>query len=353
MTIAYTTVSQRIGKWKAEILTCAKYAQTLHVTGPMQKGMPKNNSMEAIFRRWLPWGDVDNKFVAAGTSDAAAAFADAHRLQEGVAPESNSIVPVDVSVNLQEFGMLYSFTNRTYDFHEDNIPAEITKQLGERKGTLDEMIDYAALQACTTKLYAGNGGSRATVSKAPTLAGLRAIAQGLYNNSAGLMTSGSLTGPGYGSAPTEAGWVVVCHTNALADFRGMDGWIPVQNYAGTKPIHPMEKGSVEEFRIIVTPHLQPILDAGAAVGATGLAANSTNVDVYQTVIAAKEAWGKLSLTGAGSIDPQIHMPDSSSKSDPLGQIGLHGMRFYAASKVLNHGWMCIYEHGVTALSGSF
>lgn len=352
--INYDTVSSRIGKWKAEILTIAKYVQTLAVTQPMTKDMPKNNSKTMVFRRWLPYGNVDNRFITAATTDAASTFANAHLLVEGVTPSSDSIAPTDVTVILQEYGMLYSFTNQTYDFHEDNIPDAITKQLGERKGTLDEQIDYAALQACTSKLYAGGGATRDSVDKAITLSGLRVIAQVLYANSAQIMAAGGTTGPGYGSAPTEASWIVVTHSDTLSDLRGLDGWIKKEEYAGgTRPVHPMEKGSIEEFRFVVSPHLQPVLDAGAAVGATGLKANSTNVDVYQSVVMAKEAWGKMSLMNAGSITPKIIMPDTSDKADPLGQRGYHGMRFYAASKVLNDGWMYIYEHGVTDLEAAY
>jgi N4-gp56 family major capsid protein len=352
--ITFSSVSSRIGKWKAEILTIAKYAQTLQVTQPMMKDMPKNNSKTMVFRRWLPYGGVDNRFITAATSDAATAFANAHLLAEGVTPSSDTIAPTDVTVILAEYGMLYSFTNQTYDFHEDDIPAAITQQLGERKGALDEQIDYAALQACTSKLYAGGGATRVSVDKALTLAGLRVIAQQLYANSAAVMTAGGTTGSGYGSAPTEAGWIVVTHSDSLADVRGLDGYIKKEEYSGgTRPVHPMEKGSVEEFRFVASPHLQPILNAGAAVGTTGLKATSANVDVYQSVVMAKEAWGKMSLMNAGSITPKIHMPDSADKADPLGQRGYHGMRFYAASKVLNDGWMYIYEHGVTDLSSSY
>lgn len=353
-TILYSTVSSRIGKWKAEILTIAKYVQTLNVTQPVQKDMPKNNSKTMVFRRWLPYGGVDNKFVAAATSDAASAFANAHLLAEGVTPSADTITPTDVNVTLNEYGMLYSFTNQTYDFHEDDIPGAITQQLGERKGVLDEQIDFAALQACVGAIYGGGSTTRASVIKEMTLAGLRAVAQVLYANSAQPMVQGGMTGPGYGSAPTETGWVVVTHTDAVADLRGIDGWIRKEEYAGgTRALHPMEKGAIEEFRFVVSPHLQPVLGAGAAVSTSGLKSTGGFVDVYLSMIMGKEAWGKMGLMNAGSIAPKIIMPDTVDKADPLGQRGYHGMRFYAASKVLNDGWMYRYEHGVKTLSGSY
>ena len=351
----YSTVSERIGKWKADILTIARYVQTLDVTRPEKKELPRNNSKTAVFRRWLPYGNVDNRFVTAATSDAATAFANKHMLAEGATPSADTISPVDVTVVMVEYGMLYSFTNQTYDFHEDDIPAAITQQLGERMGTLTEQIDFAALQATTSRIYGGGGSTRAGVNREMVLEGLRTCARTLYTNSALVMNAAGKAGPAYGSAPTEATWCVVTHTDSLNDIRGMDGYIKKEEYAGgTRPVHPMEKGCTEEFRFIVTPHLQPILDAGAAVGATGLKANSTSVDVYQSLIMAQNAWGKVDLSGSPrGLNPKIHMPDQSDKADPLGQRGYHGCRFYAVSTVLNNGWMYIYEHGVTDLAGAY
>ncbi|TQL87463.1 hypothetical protein FB549_0084, partial [Delftia sp. HK171] len=37
------------------------------------------------------------------------------------------------------------------------------------------------------------------------------------------------------------------------------------------------------------------------------------------------------------------------KSDPLGQRGYVGAKFYMACTMLNEGWMAVAEAGVTAL----
>jgi N4-gp56 family major capsid protein len=349
----YSTVSSRIGLWKADILAQASYVQTLPVTKPEMTNLPAHSSKTAVFRRWLPFGDVDNEFVTAGTSDAAAAYATSHMLAEGVTPSPDQISQVDVSATIKQYGMLYSFTDATFQFHEDNIPEAITEQLGKRRGTLEEQINFSALQSTTNVLYAGGGVSRASVNGVVKLPGLRIIARRLADRSGGMMTTSTRPGTGEGSAPLEGGWIVVTNTDAISTFRDMDGWVKKEQYAGATPLHPFERGSVEEFRIIATPHLKPVLSAGAT-GTTGLkSADSTHVDVYQTLVFAEKAWGTINPAQASTMKPILLPPNKVDKTDPLGQFGLYGMQFWTVSMILNQGWIYKYEHGVDALTGAY
>ena len=58
----FTTQAQRIGVLKGEILAHADPKEVLGITG-MQKKMPKNVGETVKFRRWLPFGGVDNKWI--------------------------------------------------------------------------------------------------------------------------------------------------------------------------------------------------------------------------------------------------------------------------------------------------
>lgn len=351
MTTTYSTVSERIGKWKAEILAMAVPKMTLEVTGPQFYQLPKNNSKTAVFRRWLPFGDVDNRFISAGTTDQQDAYVNKHILTEGVTPSSDNITPTDVTLVMQQYGMLYSFTDQTVDMHEDDIPKAITQQLGHRMGMLQEMIDYGAVKACTNRFYGGGGGSRAAVNKRVTLGLLRKIARNLYLNHAEMVTDVIAPSTSYDTSAVEPGYVVCTSTDLLADFRNMPGWIPVEKYASRKPIHTCEKGSVEEFRIIVSPELIPIQDAGVVTAsATDLVANSTNVDVYPVVVCGQNAWGKMALRGARGFTPYYHPVGKADKSDALAQRGYSGAKMYAVSKVMNNGWMAVAEVGASIIN---
>lgn len=350
--IYYGTVTQRIGMWKADILTQASYVQTLPVTRPAMKKLPKNESKSLTFRRWLPFGDVDNEFIQAAATDAASTFATAHLIAEGVTPSPDQIAPVDVAATLRQYGMLYSFTDETFEFHEDDIPGEITNQLGKRRGTLEEQINFAALQSATSVLYAGGGSTRASVNGTIKLPGLRLVTRRLSDRSADMMTKGTKTGPGEGSAPVESGWVVITNTDNISTFRDMDGWVKKEQYAGATPLHPFERGSVEEYRIIATPHLKPILGAGAA-GTSGLKTTSSAVDVYQTMVFGERAWGCVHPAQANTMKPILLPTGKVDKADPLGQLGLYGMKFWTVALILNNGWMYKYEHGADALTGAY
>lgn len=352
MAITYTTNAERIGKWKADILKHAVPKTILEVGGPLTKDLPRNNSKTMIFRRWLPYGDVDNRWIEASTTAADATFNNQHLTVEGVTPTSDSITPVDISVNLQQYGMLYSFTDQTFDMYEDDIPAAISKQLGGRMGILQEMIDYAAVKASTNLFYGGGGGSRASVTKRLTLGGLRKIARNLYLNHAEMITEVMNASPNYDTSAIEAAYVVCVHTDVIADCRNLPGWVPIEKYGNTRSsIHVCEKGSCEEFRFVASPELVPILEAGVATAsAPDLLATTTKVDVYPCIVMGQESWGKMRLRGTKGFTPYFHPVDKADKSDALGMRGYSGAKMYAASIVLNNGWMAVYEVGVSVLT---
>jgi N4-gp56 family major capsid protein len=314
------------------------------------KQMPKNNSKTAVFRRWLPYGNVDNRWIEGSASDAPADFNAKHLLTEGVTPSSDTITPVDITVQLQQYGMLYSFTDQTFDLYEDDIPQAISKQLGARMGMLQEMIDYSALKACTNKFYGGGGSTRASVNKAIDLNILRKAARNLYLNHADMVTEIIKPSPNYDTRAVPAAYIVAVSTDVLADIRDLPGFVPAEKYGNMKPVHIMEKGACEEFRFVVSPELVPIQDAGAPVGTTGLVSTSgSNVDVYPCIVCGQEAWGKLALRGTKGFQPYYHPVDKADKSDALAQRGYSGAKMYAASTILNNGWMAVLEVGVTAL----
>src|SRR5262245_22940845 len=146
----YTNPTQRIGRIKGEVLANAVPVEVLAL-GVGQKKMPDKSGDTIIYRRWLPYGGTagvptQNQWVVAVTS---------HLLQEGVVPTAGSLVPQDVTVQIAQYGCLYSYTDKFAKLHEDgsDVPAEMKRQTGERLGLVREMIRYGALKANTNKFY--------------------------------------------------------------------------------------------------------------------------------------------------------------------------------------------------------
>ena len=334
----------RIGKIKGDILAHAVMTEVLGITG-QQRPLPKNQGKTVVFRRYLPFGAANTDW---NTRNRPAAVAASHELTEGVTPAADTLVPQDITAVIKQYGCLYQLTDQTVDTYEDDVPAEMKKHCGERVGLLREMIRYGIIKGCTNVFYGGAGSSRATVNGKITLNMLRKISRNLQSNHAKRVTGILAPSTSVATQPVEASYLVFVHTDAEADIRDLAGFIHVSAYGSRKPVHAQEIGSCENFRFITSPELAPYLAAGAAVAATGLM-GTASVDVYPFIVAGEDAWGQLALRGADSIDPTYIPPGVKDKSDPLGQRGYIGAKFYMNCVLLNEGWMAVAEAGVSAL----
>lgn len=339
-----TDPAARIGKLKGDILAHAVPCEVLGITG-QQRGMPKNQGKTIVHRRYLPYGATNADWNTRNRPKAEPA---AHELTEGVTPTADTLVPQDITVTLKQYGCLYQLTDQTVDTYEDDVPAEMKKQCGERIALVREMIRYGTLKACTNAFYAGGGASRAAVNAKITLPLLRKISRNLQANHAKRITGILAPSPNIDTQPVEAAYLVFCSTDAEADIRDLPGFTTVAEYGTRKPVSPYELGSVENYRFITSPELAPYADAGADLGSTGLM-GTTKVDVYPFIVVGEDAWGQLSLRGADALDPTYIPPGQKDKSDPLGQRGFVGAKFYMACTMLNEGWMAVAEAGVSAL----
>lgn len=347
----------RIEKYKGQILAHAVPVEVLAKTG-RQIPMPKNNSKTYVARRWLPYGatatdqNTQNQFFSNGTGDRGNVMVQAHQIQEGVTPSPDSITPQDTTVVIQQYGCLYGFTDQTAELYEDDIPKAMVKQVGERVGLVNEMIIWGALRQCTNQYYGGSGTSVATVNGALSLPFIRKITKNLRANHGKQVTSVLKSGPNYGTSPITGGYLVYCHTDLEPDIRDLPNFIPTEKYASGKPMEH-ELGACETFRFILSPDLPSLQDAGASVASTAnqfISQSGTNIDVYQIVVAADEAWGQIALRGLDSLDPTYLAPGEKSKSDPLGQRGYAGTSWYKAVMVENAGWMAIGNVAAKVLS---
>lgn len=331
----YSTATPRVGKLKGEVLKHAMPVLCLGMSGD-QKKMGKNQSDTVIYRRWLPKGGATTNATTINQWDV---DANAHLVAEGVTPTAETMAPQDITVQLQQYACLYSYSDKTAELYEDKIPMEMKTQVGERMGLVREKIDYGVLKSCTNKFYAG-GSSRAAVDEAISISLLRQATRSIKGNRGRPVTKVLSSSPDYNTSPVEQGYIVFVHTDAEADIRDLPGFIQCAEYGSRTMLHDCEIGSVENFRFIVSPELDPILAGGASVGSTGLvSAGASNVDVYPFIVIAADAWANVALRGMESFDV-IHIPHSQKdKNDPLGQRGYVGASFWSASFIQNdyHG----------------
>jgi N4-gp56 family major capsid protein len=341
----YATVAGRINIVKGETL---KHAQPIEVLalGCTMKPMPLNSGDNVIYRRWLPYGAATTN---ANTINRWTLTAAAHITTEGVTPNADTITPQDVSVTIQQYAALYSYTDKAAQLYEDDIPEEMKIQCGERMALVREMIRYGAMKGCTNVFYSG-GTSRATVDETVNLNFLRKIAQGLLANHAAMKNRILTASANYDTSAIEAGFLVFCHTDCEPDIRDIPGFVPTAKYGQRSTISEYEIGAVERFRFILSPELNSYPDAGAAIaGTSNYATSNTSADVYPLIVMGADAVFDVALRGSKSFD-LTHIPfGQKDKSDPLGQRGYVGAKFWSAALVTNNGWMAVGEVARTAL----
>jgi len=338
----YNTAAARIGKTKGDIIAHALPVEVLGITG-QEKKIGKNKSDTIVFRRWLPYG------ATTSAPNSWSVTASSHLIAEGVTPAADTLTPQDITVQVQQFGVLYGWTDKTEDAYEDDMPSAAREMVGERVGLIREMVRYGGLKACTNKFYAG-GTSRATVDEAISLNLLRKITRSLKANHAKMVRNIIDPSTNVGTSPVEAAYLVFCHSDCESDIRNLQGFTPVAEYGRRQTVHDMEIGSCENFRFIVSPELASIPNSGAAVGTTGLySTTGSQIDAYPVIVCGQDAWCQTSLMG-GAMDTPTWLPaGKKDKNDPLGQRGYVGVTFWYTADILNNGWMACAECGVQAL----
>jgi N4-gp56 family major capsid protein len=331
-----------------------EHAQPITVLGDFgtQREMPQNSTDTLVFRRTLPFGastsgtTIENTSRYVGTPDITASN---FVLAEGVTPNSNTISFQDVSVQLQQYGVLFKYSSKVEQLYEDDIPGEMVKLTGETLAEVMEMVRYGVLKAGSTVVYA-NGSSRAAVNTPVSLNALRKSARTLESNRARRVTSRLAPGVNFGTRAVQPSYIVFVHTDAVSDIRNLPGFTRVEEYGSFKPIHDREVGACEDFRFISSPLLKSFAAAGASVGSSGmLSVGGTSVDVYPFIIIGEDAWGQVALKGMSAIKPVVLKASQTNHANPLGQFGYVGASTWFATVRLNDAFMARIEAGVTAL----
>jgi N4-gp56 family major capsid protein len=330
-----------------------EHAQPITVLGDFgtQREMPQNSTDTLVFRRTLPFGastvgtviEGSNRYV--GTPDIVASN---FVLAEGVTPNSNTISFQDVSVQLQQYGILFKYSSKVEQLYEDDIPGEMVKLTGETLAEVMEMVRYGVLKAGSTVIYA-NGSSRSAVNTAISLNSIRKSARTLESNRSRRVTSRLAPGVNFGTRAVQPAYVVFVHTDAVSDIRNLPGFTRVEEYGSFKPIHDREIGACEDFRFISSPLLKSFAGAGSGTLNGMLSVGAAAVDVYPFIIIGEDAWGQVALKGMSAIKPVVLKASQTNHANPLGQFGYVGASTWFATVRLNDAFMARIEAGVTAL----
>lgn len=350
----YNTVASR--NLISAAMDMLDHAEPITVLGDfgVQREQPQKRTDTVVFRRVLPFGAV----AAGSTVEAGGGARYAGTpvitpsnfvLAEGTTPNANTLTFQDISVSLNNYGILYKYSSKVELMYEDDIPAEMVKQVGETMAEILELVRHGVLKAGSTVIYS-NGSGRSSVNTTVSLNTFRKAARTLESNRAKRVTTRIAPGPDFATRAVSPGYLVFHHTDVSADIRNLAGFTKVEDYGSFKPVHAREIGAAEQFRFIDSPLFAPFLAAGASSAGTGLVSvGGSNVDVYPILVVAADAWGQVALKGMSAIKPVHLKPSTVNHANPLGLFGYVGAQTWFNCVRLAEPWMARVEAGVTAL----
>lgn len=316
------------------------------------KELPQNATESITFRRLKPFNstafETPNITNALVTTPGGANLL----LTEATNPTAYTVDYTDVAVTLQNYGILFEFSSKTQLLHEDDIPGDMVDLTGDTLGEAMEVIRIGAMIAASANVRrASLAASDATINKKLLAADLRASARVLASRRAKKPNEMLAPSVNVKTEPVEAAYIVLIHTDTIPDVRDLAGFIHVSEYGQRKTISEHEVGSWEEFRFIAMPIMTIEGDAGAA-GASGLTpallgSGSGKVDLYSSIVLAKEAMGHVMLRGRTALKPTLLPATAVNHGNPMGLKGYVGANTWYAAKALNENWMVKIKHGVT------
>lgn len=354
---SFALTPQRVGIIKGRILKHAMPKIVLGTVGINDDFKP-NTGDTVKYRRFLNKGMTSaqpNRFFQDGAGDRATQYAIDHLTAEGVTSAAETVSVQDISATLNQYNVLYGYTDKTFDLYEDDIPKQMTQLVGERTGLVHEMALFGVLKGCTNKFYGGTGTSRATVNGTISLVGLRKIARSLAANHAEPISQMVQRVPAsglYGTSAVERCFPVFVSSDLHPDIRDLPGFTLVAKYGDPSKAVSGEFGACEEFRFISSHELVAVQDVGAAVAGSVpalLSTTGTYADVYQVVVGSADAWGHIGVNISGK-DLTALTPGMKDKADPQGQRGYVGTTFYYNAVILNNLQMAVYEVATNALT---
>lgn len=335
-TTTYGDISPRTaGAAKARLLSRGQHLMVVERFGQVDP-QQKNKTKTCKWRRY-------NSFPRA-----------TQPLAEGIPPTGNKLTYTDVQATLEQYGDSYKLTDVIVDTHEDKVLQEMMDLSGECAAETIETIRINILKAGTNVFYANGAASRAYVTSPPTRGDFRLIYRYFKNHKAREISQIIAPSAKISTEAVMPAYFCMGHTDLDADIRAIPGFIPAKHYADTTKVLPGEIGSIEQFRIILTPMFEPWLAAGSsATGTTYLSsgvAPSTAAapDVYPLICVARDGYGIVPLQGYNSVTPMVVNPNKPSAGDPLGQIGWVSWKTYQTAAILNQAWVARLECAATA-----
>lgn len=274
---------------------------------------------------------------------------------EGINNAARSLVPEDIFVNIDEYSETFAYSSQAADLD----PLDYAKGVGEVGYDLVKLdrtaIRWATMIAGTQRIYNSSAHTaRNQVNGVITGGRLDQAITILRSAKAKTYSDLKLGSNRVGTTGLMPSFLAFGHEHLRPDFEKVPGWQPASQYPSDIRLNAYEAGSLASgrLRVILSPELEPIADAGAAKGSANLRSTTgTSVDVYPIVIVGKYALKSLSLRGSGtrgSGNLDTYTINGPDRVDPANLTRYWSAHWYDANFIAHELWMIRVEVACTA-----
>lgn len=318
----------------------------MHAYFGQQKSVARRNGLSLVFRRYNSLGQATVE------------------LGEGVTPPPQRGTKTDYTVTLKQFGGWTAVSDVVDTFHVDSVITEYSQLMGEQMGeSLDSIIREVLVGG--TSLYrvqVDDGGTYELDAARDQVGGVLcktvcdSVVRDLKGQNAKTFVPEIPASVKVNTHPLpEAFWCLI-HTDQETDFyrarsgfynsttKAVEGFIPVQNYAGNVGVMKNEVGAYRNIRFVTSTNTKIWTDTGLATsgGGAGLKSSGTKADVYAALFFSRDAYAVAKPDASMS---RIIVTKAGGPGDPLEQRNTVGWKAMVASVILNQNFLVRVEVG--------
>ncbi len=294
-------LSPEIKTFYSDYLIELAEAQLVHDQFGQKRNIPSGGGKTIEFRQFTPLAKITDALV------------------EGVTPDGQALDTSTLTATVKQYGGYVIITDMLDLTAIDNIKTEATQLIGSQAGrSLDTVVREVLNGGTNVQYHEGERANRAAITAADllTVKAVRAAVRTLKRQNAETI---------------DGSYVGIIHPDVAFDLMSDDAWVEWHKYTDNESMFTNEIGKIANVRFVETTEAKIFSKAG-----TG------SMDIYSTLIIAKNAYGTTNIEGGG-LELIVKQKGSAGTADPLDQRSTVGWKATKTAERLVEDYMVRIE----------
>lgn len=240
-------------------------------------------------------------------------------LTEGVTPAFEVASKFDIEIKLQQFGKAVAISDRVQITVQSEAANETADNLSQTMFGMLDKVTRNTLQSTATQIDA-DGGINGNVPTETTVGDLDDALDLLHGKNGIKFTPEINANDGVGTAPVEAAYWSIIHTDLRKDIRGLNNFLKVAEYPQRDGLKS-ELGATDEIRHVMSTEAQKSTDA---------------TPIYSIFIMAQNSYGIVDIN---KVATEMILKPLGFGDDALNQRQTMGFKAMFGAGVIEDDWL--------------